>query len=48
MFILVKADDRREIMKAVMTQAGMQTAAQSLVFSLPVCDIAGLRRLEDE
>ena len=35
-------------MKAVMTQAGMQTAAQSLVFSLPVCDIAGLRRLEDE
>ena len=47
-FILVKADDRREIMKAVMTQAGMQTAAQSLVFSLPVCDIAGLRRLEDE
>ena len=31
-----------------MTQAGMQTAAQSLVFSLPVCDIAGLRRLEDE
>ena len=35
-FILVKADDRREIMKAVMTQAGMQTAAQSLVFSLPV------------
>ena len=47
-FILVKAEKRRDIMKAVMTQAGMQTAAQSVVFSLPVCDIAGLRRLDEE
>lgn len=47
-FILVRAEKRRDIMKAVMTQAGMQTEAQSVVFSLPVCDIAGLRRLEDE
>ncbi len=47
-FIVAKEETRREIMKAVMTQAGMQTKAQSLVFSLPVSDIAGLRRLEDE
>lgn len=47
-FIVAKEETRREIMKAVMTRAGMQTKAQSLVFSLPVSDIAGLRRLEDE
>lgn len=47
-FILAKAEDRRPIMKAVMAQAGMQTAAQGLVFSLPVTDIAGLRQLDME
>ena len=41
--ILTKAEDRKEIMKAIMVQAGMQTKAQSLVFSLPVSDVAGLR-----
>lgn len=33
-------------MKAIMAKAGIQSAAQSLVFSLPVGDIAGLRELE--
>ena len=47
-FIVTRTENRREIMKAVMAQAGMQTKAQSLVFSLPVSDIAGLRKLEDE
>ena len=47
-FILTRAETRREIMKAVMAQAGMQTEAQSVVFSLPVSDIAGLRRLDEE
>lgn len=47
-FIVTRTETRREIMKAVMTQAGMQTKAQSLVFSLPVSGIAGLRRLDDE
>lgn len=46
--ILTKEADRRPIMKAIMSQAGMQTNAQSLVFSLPVCDIAGLRQLDTE
>ena len=47
-FILTRAADRSPIMKAVMAQAGMQTEAQSVVFSLPVSDIAGLRRLDLE
>ena len=47
-FIVARTENRREIMKAVMAQAGMQTKAQSLVFSLPVSDIAGLGKLEDE
>jgi len=34
-------------MKAVMEQAGLDTKAKSIVFSLPVTDTAGLRLLED-
>lgn len=47
-FILARGEDRKPIMKAVMAQAGMGTEAQSVVFSLQVTDLAGLRRLEDE
>ena len=47
-FILAKEADRKPIMKAVMTQAGMQTKAQAVVFSLPVTDLAGLRLLEED
>ena len=47
-FILTLEETRVPIMKAIMAQAGMQTEAQSLVFSLPVSDIAGLRRLDRE
>ncbi|MBE6995950.1 MAG: P-II family nitrogen regulator [Ruminococcaceae bacterium] len=46
--ILTRAEDRNAIMKAIMAKTGMRTAAQSLVFSLPVSDIAGLRQLENE
>jgi len=46
--ILARAEDRNPIMKAIMAQAGVRSVAQSLVFSLPVSDIAGLRRLEEE
>lgn len=46
--ILARSEVRNPIMKAVMAQAGMRTAAQSLVFSLPVSDIAGLRRLDGD
>lgn len=47
-FILTRKEDRTPIMKAIMAQAGMQTEAQSLAFSLPVSDIAGLRRFSPE
>jgi len=45
--ILAREADRKPIMKAIMTQAGMQTKAQSAAFSLPVTDLAGLRLLEE-
>jgi len=47
-FIVARKSDRGPIMKAVMREAGMQTPAQSMVFSLPVSEIAGLRMLEEE
>lgn len=47
-FILTKQETRKEIMKAIMTQAGMKTAAEGMVFSMPVSDIAGLRQLDAE
>ena len=45
-FILTRSEAKKPIMKAIMAKAGIQSAAQSLVFSLPVGDIAGLRELE--
>ncbi len=47
-FILTREADRNPIMKAVMTQAGSHTKAQAVVFSMPVTDLAGLRRLEED
>ena len=47
-FILTRTEDRKPIMKAIMQAAGMKTEAQSLVFSLPVSDLAGLRQLAAE
>ena len=47
-FILARKEDRSPIMKGVMSQAGIHSAAQSLAFSLPVSDIAGLRQLDGE
>ena len=46
--ILARTETRKDIMKAIMHEAGMKTEAQSWVFSLPVSDLAGLRRLEPE
>ena len=45
-FILTKAEAKKPIMKAIMAKAGIQSPAQSLVFSLPVEGVAGLRELE--
>lgn len=46
-FIVAKKEQKNDIMKAVMEQAGLDTKAKSIVFSLPVTETAGLRLLED-
>lgn len=46
-FIVAKKEQKNVIMKAVMEQAGLESKAKSIVFSLPVTDTAGLRLLED-
>ena len=45
-FIVAKKEQKNDIMKAVMEQAGLDTKAKSIVFSLPVTDTAGLRLLD--
>lgn len=41
-FIVTKTEKRNEIIKAIKGEAGIKTEAQSILFSLPVTDIAGL------
>lgn len=45
-FIVTKKGQKNSIMKAIMEQAGMQTPAKTIVFSLPVTDTAGLRLVD--
>lgn len=40
-FIVTKTEKRNEIMKVIKEQAGINTDAQSVLFSLPVTDVAG-------
>ena len=47
-FIVTKKDQKNNIMKAIMEQAGMQSPAKTIVFSLPVTDTAGLRLVDIE
>ena len=47
-FIVAKAKERNPIMSEIIRQAGMDSDAKSIVFSLPVDRIAGLRLLQDE
>lgn len=42
-FIVSHVDQKKEIMKAIMQKAGMDTKAHALVFSLPVSETAGFR-----
>ncbi len=46
-FIVSRTADKNAIMQAIMKQAGPESKAGALVFSLPVTDTAGLRLLED-
>ena len=47
-FIVAKKEQKNDIMKAIMQQAGADSKAKSIVFSLPVSDTAGLRLLEED
>ena len=46
-YIVAKTSQKNNIMQAIMTKAGTNTKAKTLVFSLPVTDTAGLRLVED-
>ena len=43
LFIVSTADKKKDIMKAIMQNAGMETKAHALTFSLPVSETAGFR-----
>ena len=47
-FIVTKTKDKNAIMKAIMEQAGMESKAKSIVFSLPVTSTAGMRLQEED
>ena len=46
-FIVTRTEQKNAIMQAIMKEAGLDSKAKSIVFSLPVTDTAGLRLLED-
>ena len=42
-FIVARTEQKKDIMKAIMQKAGIDSKAHALVFSLPVSDTAGFR-----
>ena len=46
-FIVTKSEETNKIMQAIMQDAGLDSKAKSICFSLPVTDTAGLRLLEN-
>lgn len=47
LYIVTKTEQKNDIMKAIMKNAGLDSKAKSIAFSLPVTDTAGLRLIED-
>ena len=45
--IVVKKDQKNDIMNAIMQEAGLESKARSIVFSLPVTQTAGMRLMEE-
>jgi hypothetical protein len=43
LFIVSSAEKKKDIMKAIMTKAGIDSKAHTVLFSLPVSDTAGFR-----
>ena len=46
--IVAKSAEKNAIMKAIMEEAGPDSKARAIVFSLPVSETAGMRLLEAE
>lgn len=46
-YIVTKTELKNPIMKAIMEQAGANSKAKAITFSLPVTSTAGLRLIED-
>ncbi|MCD8126849.1 MAG: P-II family nitrogen regulator [Clostridiales bacterium] len=47
-YIVSTGREKAAIMRAITSQAGPETRAGAICFSLPVSSVAGLRRLDDE
>ena len=45
--IVARADNKADIMRAIIENAGTQTPTGAICFSLPVSQVAGLRRMEE-
>ncbi len=46
-YIVTKTEQKNDIMQAIMKNAGLESKAKAITFSLPVTDTAGLRLIED-
>ena len=47
-FIVARSSEKNQIMKAIMEQAGLDSKERTIVFSLPVTSVAGIRMLEED
>lgn len=45
-FMVVKREDKNDIMRAIMDNAGLESKAKAITFSLPVTGTAGMRLME--
>ena len=48
LMIVTKKKDKNVIMKSIMKNAGIESKARAIVFSLPVTDTAGMRLLDED
>ena len=48
LLIAVRAEEKNDIMRAIMEQAGPQTPAGAISFSLPISSVAGLRYVDKD
>lgn len=47
LFIVVRKDQKNDVMRAIMEEAGVGTKAGAVCFSLPVTDTAGMRLMDE-